>query len=257
MASKPLYVYFVFVLKSTVEAGHTAQEQRIDPILNVLEQVESIATQTPPIDNKASRFGNPAFRTFHDEVEKVNHSLHHHPRTRDDNKSSKLLPSTPNLACLRLRPPNCRCISSTRGVTANASITEAGWNSISYAGCELCCYTLCVFRVLTEGSSRYCLRQLGIVDERDHKSLVIRVFWRLVHIIISNCSMLSFVKVRTGHASPPVNILARTCGVSWCMGTRRLPFPAVLVWFGAVEDSCWTYRQTCSWTPLTQGDSRS
>ena len=28
------------------------------------------------------------------------------------------------------------------------------------------------------GLSRYCLKQLGVVDERDYKSLVIRVFWR-------------------------------------------------------------------------------
>lgn len=89
-----MWVYFVkFILKSTVEAGHTAQEQRIDPILSVLEQVESIVAQTPPIDNKASRFGNPAFRTFYDKVEKVNHSLHRPPRTRDDtNLASSYLP---------------------------------------------------------------------------------------------------------------------------------------------------------------------
>lgn len=40
-------------------------------ILNILEQVEAIAKDIPPVDNKASRFGNPAFRTFYDKVTEV------------------------------------------------------------------------------------------------------------------------------------------------------------------------------------------
>ncbi|KAN0094949.1 hypothetical protein V8E55_003236 [Tylopilus felleus] len=30
----------------------------------------------------------------------------------------------------------------------------------------------------TRRADEYCLRQLGLVDEQDHKSLIIRVFWR-------------------------------------------------------------------------------
>lgn len=37
----------------------------------MLDSVMAIAEQTPPVDNKLSRFGNPAFKTFHDRVEKV------------------------------------------------------------------------------------------------------------------------------------------------------------------------------------------
>lgn len=81
-----------FVLKSAAEARHTAQEQRIDSILNILEQVQSIASQTPPVDNKASRFGNPAFRTFHDKVEQVSHLLHRPPGTRKDNNLASSYP---------------------------------------------------------------------------------------------------------------------------------------------------------------------
>lgn len=40
-------------------------------MLRVLDRVEELARATPPVDNKASRFGNPAFRTFYDKVQEV------------------------------------------------------------------------------------------------------------------------------------------------------------------------------------------
>jgi serine/threonine-protein phosphatase 2A activator len=33
--------------------------------------VEQITRETPPVNNAASRFGNPAFRTFYDQVTEV------------------------------------------------------------------------------------------------------------------------------------------------------------------------------------------
>ena len=36
--------------------------------MRVLETVQLVAEQTPPVDNAQSRFGNPAFRTFYDEL---------------------------------------------------------------------------------------------------------------------------------------------------------------------------------------------
>jgi serine/threonine-protein phosphatase 2A activator len=36
-----------------------------------LDKVEQLAKETPPVDNAASRFGNPAFRTFYDKVLEV------------------------------------------------------------------------------------------------------------------------------------------------------------------------------------------
>jgi serine/threonine-protein phosphatase 2A activator len=39
--------------------------------VGILDRVESIAKDTPPIDNAGSRFGNPAFRTFYDKVAAV------------------------------------------------------------------------------------------------------------------------------------------------------------------------------------------
>ena len=40
-------------------------------ILSILDKVEEIAQGIPPVDNKASRFGNPAFKTFYDKVTEV------------------------------------------------------------------------------------------------------------------------------------------------------------------------------------------
>ena len=33
--------------------------------------MEALAKETPPVDNEASRFGNPAFKTFYDKVQQV------------------------------------------------------------------------------------------------------------------------------------------------------------------------------------------
>lgn len=39
--------------------------------MSVLDQVEQIYHDTPPVDNGKSRFGNPAFRDFYDKVAAV------------------------------------------------------------------------------------------------------------------------------------------------------------------------------------------
>lgn len=46
------------------------------PLLDILDAVESIAQDTPPVDNAQSRFGNPAFKTFYDKVQAASPSLH-------------------------------------------------------------------------------------------------------------------------------------------------------------------------------------
>ncbi len=38
--------------------------------------MQDIAKKTPPVENAASRFGNPAFRTFYDKVAESAPSLH-------------------------------------------------------------------------------------------------------------------------------------------------------------------------------------
>ncbi|KAH0831309.1 Phosphotyrosyl phosphatase activator [Lanmaoa asiatica] len=129
-----------------VKLTDDVEATKIDPILNILEQVEGIAAQTPPIDNKASRFGNPAFRIFYDKVEKQASTLH-----------AEL--GVPEAAAPELQ---VYFVNSW----GNRERIDYG------SGMEL--NFLCWL---------YCLRQLGVVDERDHKSLVIRVFWRYVRVM--------------------------------------------------------------------------
>lgn len=45
--------------------------QGVKSVLRVLEKVEELAQNTPPVDNSGSRFGNPAFRTFYDRIQEV------------------------------------------------------------------------------------------------------------------------------------------------------------------------------------------
>lgn len=37
----------------------------------ILEKVQEVAVNTPPVNNSGSRFGNPAFKTFYDKVAEV------------------------------------------------------------------------------------------------------------------------------------------------------------------------------------------
>jgi serine/threonine-protein phosphatase 2A activator len=45
--------------------------QGILAILQILDRVEDIARNTPPVNNSASRFGNPAFKELYDKVTNV------------------------------------------------------------------------------------------------------------------------------------------------------------------------------------------
>jgi hypothetical protein len=44
-------------------------------LIEVLDRVEALAKETPPVDNATSRFGNPAFRTFYDKVQQVRETM--------------------------------------------------------------------------------------------------------------------------------------------------------------------------------------
>ncbi|KAG8680683.1 Serine/threonine-protein phosphatase 2A activator 2 [Ceratobasidium sp. 423] len=45
--------------------------ENVTLILKLLERVEAIVQDTPPVNNNASRFGNPAFKTFYDKVQEA------------------------------------------------------------------------------------------------------------------------------------------------------------------------------------------
>lgn len=47
------------------------KSQGVIGILSVLDKVERVALDTPPVNNSGSRFGNPAFKTFYDKVAEV------------------------------------------------------------------------------------------------------------------------------------------------------------------------------------------
>jgi len=57
-----------------------------------------------------------------------------------------------------------------------------GWSLIFYAGCALFHFFQGVLPRLIYlfFNSRICLEHLGVVQESDHKALVIKVFWRCV-----------------------------------------------------------------------------
>lgn len=144
-------VSFVEVLNDSVIGVKLTDEVALSPavtgILDILAKIENIAKDTPPVENKASRFGNPAFRTFYDKVQELVPSLH------------AALPNFPEDALPEV----------------SAYLINAWGNRerIDYgSGMELnfLCWLIC-------------LERLGIIDDDDHVALVIRVFWRYLQIM--------------------------------------------------------------------------
>ncbi|KAF5372463.1 hypothetical protein D9758_005127 [Tetrapyrgos nigripes] len=119
----------------------------VKAILQILDKVEQVAKDTPPVENSASRFGNPAFRTFYDKVNELSPALHSE------------IPSLPQDAVPEI----------------SVYFNEAWGNRsrIDYgSGMELnfLCWLIC-------------LEKLGILQENDHKTLVLRVFWRYIQVM--------------------------------------------------------------------------
>ncbi|KIM80663.1 hypothetical protein PILCRDRAFT_528915 [Piloderma croceum F 1598] len=119
----------------------------VTAVLGVLDKVEEIAKNTPAVENSASRFGNPAFRTFYDKVSESASSLH------------ETLPSLSKDAIPEI---------SVYFIEAWGNRSRIDYGS----GMELnfLCWLIC-------------LERLGVVQESDHAALVIRVFWRYLQIM--------------------------------------------------------------------------
>ncbi|KAI5982659.1 Phosphotyrosyl phosphatase activator [Pisolithus albus] len=119
----------------------------VKAILDVLDKVEDVVKDTPPMDNKASRFGNPAFRMFYDKVVDLAPSLH------------ASLPHFPEDATNEL---------SAYFVNAWGNRERIDYGS----GMELnfLCWLICLERV-------------GVLSESDHIALVIRAFWRYIQVM--------------------------------------------------------------------------
>ncbi|QRV98939.1 peptidylprolyl isomerase [Ceratobasidium sp. AG-Ba] len=123
------------------------ESDAITSVIKVLEQVESIAQNTPPVNNNASRFGNPAFKTFYDKVQEAMSSLH------------VTIPGIPQEAIPEI-----------------SAYLQESWGSrarIDYgSGMEL--NFLCWL---------FCLESLGVFSAEDHPALVLRVFWRYISVM--------------------------------------------------------------------------
>ncbi|KAF7762073.1 hypothetical protein Agabi119p4_8666 [Agaricus bisporus var. burnettii] len=123
------------------------ESEGIRAMINVIDKVELLCNETPPVNNAASRFGNPAFRTFYDKVHEISHQLHEN------------LPNLPK-----------------ESIPEVSTYFNESWGSrarIDYgSGMEL--NFLCWM---------YCLEHLGVIGQTDHKALVLRVFWRYLKVM--------------------------------------------------------------------------
>ncbi|THU84548.1 Phosphotyrosyl phosphatase activator, partial [Dendrothele bispora CBS 962.96] len=123
------------------------ESSSVKAILQILDKVEQVAKDTPTVENSASRFGNPAFRTFYDKINELSPSLHSD------------IPSLPEDSVPEI----------------SIYFNEAWGNRarIDYgSGMELnfLCWLLC-------------LEKLGVLQESDHKAIAIRVFWRYIQVM--------------------------------------------------------------------------
>ncbi|CAE6510246.1 unnamed protein product [Rhizoctonia solani] len=123
------------------------ESENVSLILKLLERVEAIAQDTPPVNNNASRFGNPAFKTFYDKVQEALPSLHDG------------IPSIPRAAIPEISIYLQEC-------WGNRARIDYG------SGMEL--NFLCWL---------FCLEKLGVLTTEDHPALVLRVFWKYINVM--------------------------------------------------------------------------
>ncbi|KPV77872.1 uncharacterized protein RHOBADRAFT_51672 [Rhodotorula graminis WP1] len=118
----------------------------VDALVSVLEAVEQLYHDTPPVDNGGSRFGNPAFRDFYDKVASSTAELHAE------------VPGLDAAYVNELSVYFCEC-------WGNRTRVDYG------SGMELnfLCWLLC-------------LKKLGVLTKDDGKAVVIKVFWRYMRV---------------------------------------------------------------------------
>lgn len=124
-----------------------------------------IAKHTPPVDNKLSRFGNPAFKTFYDRVGEVSREW-----------CVELSPGVERSPRENTKPPPGRHRRDRRVLYRVVGEQAAGrlWQR---DGAEL--FVLAVgCRGVNVTDNRLCLHKLGLVLEEDFTFVVLGVFWR-------------------------------------------------------------------------------
>jgi serine/threonine-protein phosphatase 2A activator len=67
--SEVRHIYISIVQRNCRGANEFAQGAQA--VMRIIEQVDALAASIPPVENSASRFGNPAFRTFYDRLGEV------------------------------------------------------------------------------------------------------------------------------------------------------------------------------------------
>ncbi|KIY68319.1 Phosphotyrosyl phosphatase activator [Cylindrobasidium torrendii FP15055 ss-10] len=144
-------ISFIEQLNAAIVGSKLADTCEISPavsaILNILDDVEAIVKDTPPVQNSASRFGNPAFRTFYDKV-------------------GELAPTA--LASIPGFPEH-----QTEEVSLYFKECWGNRQRIDYgSGMELnfICWLIC-------------LERLQILQSTDYKALVLRVFWKYIGVM--------------------------------------------------------------------------
>ncbi|KAH9927906.1 Phosphotyrosyl phosphatase activator [Epithele typhae] len=163
-------VSYITALNESVVGVKLTDDIPISPnvqsVLDLLDQVEEMAKGIPPVDNKASRFGNPAFRTFYDKILEVRFTL------------LCLLSSPPSHAAVQACTHTAQIYSRPPEAAVpeiSVYFTESWGNRtrIDYgSGMEL--NFLCWIT---------CLEKLGVFQKSDHSALVIKVFWRYVQVM--------------------------------------------------------------------------
>lgn len=97
-------------------------------MVDILRKVEEIAQGIPPVDNKASRFGNPAFRTFYDKIGEVCVPVSDDVNHADSTSRLRRIYMRRFLGFHRRRYPKFRPTSRKHGATERVSIMAAAWN---------------------------------------------------------------------------------------------------------------------------------
>ncbi|GAA5961339.1 hypothetical protein JCM8115_001559 [Rhodotorula mucilaginosa] len=124
---------------------HTSEA--VQAVLAILDEIEQLYHDTPPVDNGKSRFGNPAFRTFYDKLALRLDQLHR-------------------------RLPN---LDNSEYIPELGVYLQESWGNrtrVDYgSGMELnfLCWLLC-------------LEKLGVLNETDRTAVVIKVFWQYMRI---------------------------------------------------------------------------
>ncbi|KAK4054625.1 Serine/threonine-protein phosphatase 2A activator 2 [Microbotryomycetes sp. JL221] len=141
---------FVQELNDSVIGVKLTDEVQLSPVAealcDILNKVEQVIKQTPPVDNGKSRFGNPAFKQFYDKVAESATQWH------------QTIPTLPRDMIEEVQ-----------------TYFQESWGNrtrVDYgSGMELNFFAWLL-----------CLRKLDVLTNQDNKAVVIKVFWKYMKV---------------------------------------------------------------------------